>query len=181
MSKNLDEKVDQLEAAVDPNTVISVGGINFTPAKLMIVGGIISTVLGGLYGAFEVYKDYMDMKEKIQTYVAPDLTEFDKRLELITKEMAATKTSVQETVDYSRDIKNGLREDIMRIEKQVDRTEQRTKESEEKVRQMIDIAAGRFENKRDQLASESDRKIKDLEERMNSKIQRALDNPLAGK
>lgn len=181
MSKDLDEKVDQLEAAVDPNTVISVGGINFTPAKLMIAGGIISTVLGGLYGAFEVYKDYMDMKDKIQTYVAPDLTEFDKRLDLIAKEMAATKTSVQETVDYSRDIKNGLREDIMRIEKQVDRTEQRTKESEEKVRQMIDIAAGRFENKRDQLASDSDRKIKDLEDRMNAKIQRALDNPLANK
>ena len=53
---NLDEKVDKLEAAVDPNTVISIGGINFTPAKLMIAGGILSSVLGGLYGAFEVYK-----------------------------------------------------------------------------------------------------------------------------
>ena len=60
MSKNIDEKVDKLEAAVDPNTVISVGGYNFTPAKLMIAGTIISTILGGLYGAFEVYKDYME-------------------------------------------------------------------------------------------------------------------------
>ena len=63
MSKDLDAKVDQLEAAVDPNTVISVGGVNFTPAKLMIAGGIISSILGGLYGTFEVYKDYMSMKE----------------------------------------------------------------------------------------------------------------------
>ena len=46
MSKNIDEQVDRLEAAVDPNTVISVGGYNFTPAKLMIAGGIISSVLG---------------------------------------------------------------------------------------------------------------------------------------
>ena len=67
MSKNIDEQVDRLEAAVDPNTVISIGGYNFTPAKLMIAGGILSTVLGGLYGAFEVYKDYQSMKEAIQT------------------------------------------------------------------------------------------------------------------
>ena len=46
---DLDEKVDKLEAAVDPNTVISIGGYSFTPAKLMIAGGIVSTVLGGLY------------------------------------------------------------------------------------------------------------------------------------
>ena len=62
MSKDLDESVDKLEAATDPNTVISIGGYNFTPAKLMIAGTIVSTVLGGLYGAFEVYKDYMSMK-----------------------------------------------------------------------------------------------------------------------
>jgi hypothetical protein len=36
MSKDLDESVDKLEAATDPNTVISIGGYNFTPAKLMI-------------------------------------------------------------------------------------------------------------------------------------------------
>lgn len=171
---NIDEKVDQLEAAVDPNTVISIGGYSFTPAKLMIAGGILTSVLGGLYGTFEVYKDYMNMKEQIQNYVAPDLSEIEKKLAVIQQK-------TDEAVEYSRDIKNGLRDDIMRIEKQVDRAEQRTKDTEEKVRQMIDIASGRFENKRDQLASESDRKIKDLEDRLNSKIQRALDNPLAGK
>jgi hypothetical protein len=74
MPKDLDEQVDKLEAAVDPNTVISVGGYNFTPAKLMIAGTIVTTILGSLYGAFEVYKDYQDMKAAIQEYVAPDLS-----------------------------------------------------------------------------------------------------------
>ena len=72
MSKDIDEKVDQMEAAVEQyasaNTVISIGGYSFTPAKLMIAGTIVSTILGGLYGAFEVYKDYMDMKQQIQEY-----------------------------------------------------------------------------------------------------------------
>ena len=50
-------KIDDLEAAkeqyLSENTVISIGGYSFTPAKLMIAAGIVSTVLGGLYGAFE--------------------------------------------------------------------------------------------------------------------------------
>ena len=36
-----------------------------------------------MWGGFEFYKDYMDMKEKIQTYVAPDLSTFDKRISII--------------------------------------------------------------------------------------------------
>ena len=58
-NKNIDEKVDELEAAkekyLSENTVISIGGYAFTPAKLMIAATIVSAVLGGLYGAFEVY------------------------------------------------------------------------------------------------------------------------------
>ena len=85
--KDLNKKVDELEAAkekyLSANTVISIGGYAFTPAKLMIAGGIVSSVLGGLYGAFEVYKSYQDMQEKIAKYVAPDLSEFDKRLAVI--------------------------------------------------------------------------------------------------
>ncbi len=83
MSKNIDEQVDKLEAAVDPNTVISIGGYNFTPAKLMIAGGILSTVLGGLYGAFEFWKDYQSMKEAIQTYVTPDLSEINQKIAVL--------------------------------------------------------------------------------------------------
>ena len=106
MSKDLDAKVDQLEAAVDPNTVISVGGVNFTPAKLMIAGGILSSILGGLYGTFEVYKDYMSMKEAIQTYVAPDLSSINERMSVLEKKMENTKSSVMESTDFTNEIKS---------------------------------------------------------------------------
>jgi hypothetical protein len=36
-----------------------------------------------------------------------------------------------------------------------------------------------FDTKRDSLATESDRKIEELEQRLEERIQRALDNPLA--
>jgi len=77
--KNLDKKVDDLEAATkkyaSADTVISIGGYEFTPAKLMVAFTIVSSTLGGLYGAFEIYKDYQSMKQKIAEYVSPDLSE----------------------------------------------------------------------------------------------------------
>ena len=115
--KNIDKKVEELEAAAkkyaSKDTVISIGGYEFTPAKLMIAAGIVSSVLGSLYGAFEVYKSYQDMQKKIATYVAPDLSEFDKRLAVIEENSA-------KTTDYTRDIKNDLKNDIRRLENVVE-------------------------------------------------------------
>jgi hypothetical protein len=88
-------------------------------------------------------------------------------------------TKIESTLDYTRDIKNGLREDISRIEKVSDRTEDDVNALEDKVRDMIDDAEVRFETKRDQLRASNKTDIKELEDRLNAKVQRALDNPLA--
>jgi glutamate synthase domain-containing protein 1 len=157
MAKNIDEKVDQLEAAVDPNTVISIGGYNFTPAKIMIAGGIISSVLGGLYGAFEVYKDYQSMKEAIQTYVAPDLSEINKKI-------AVLEQNSEKSTEYVRDINTNLKQDIRRLEGVVEQVERSSKQTQRETQQ--DVKEVRNE-------------IKQLEKDVDKKIQRALDNPLA--
>ena len=164
MSKDLDAKVDQLEAAVDPNTVISVGGYNFTPAKLMIAGGIISSILGGLYGAFEIYKDYQDMKAAIQEYVAPDLSSINERMSVLEKQMEATKSSVEEATGYANEIKNDLKRDIRRVEGVVESVERTSKESaRETVQDVRDVR----------------NELKVLSKEIDEKIQKALDNPLA--
>lgn len=155
-NKNLDSKVDEFEAAakkyMSKDTVISIGGYSFTPAKLMIAFGIVSSVLGGLYGAFEAYKGYQDMKTKIEKYVAPDLSEFDKRLTLV--EETSTKTN-----DYTRDIKNDIKNDIRKLESIVEQVERSSKQSQR----------------------ETDQDIRALRKEIDTKIQRAIDNPLAGK
>lgn len=150
MSKDIDDQVDKLEAAVDPNTVISVGGYNFTPAKLMIAGTIISTILGGLYGAFEVYKDYMAMKEAIQTYVAPDLSEINKKI-------AVLEQNSEKSTEYVRDINTNLKQDIRRIEKIVEQVERDAKVTQREV----------------------DKDVRELRKEVDTKIKNALDNPLA--
>ena len=44
---------------------------------------------------------------------------------------------------------------------------------------MVDEADIRFDTKRDQLCADTDRKIREVDERLSTKIQEALDNPLA--
>ena len=111
--KDVNAKIDAAEEAMkkyaSKDTVISIGGYEFTPAKLMVAFTLVSSTLGGLYGAFEVYKDYQSMKKRIAEYVAPDLSVFDKRLAVIEE-------NSQKATDYTRDIKNDLKADVRRVE-----------------------------------------------------------------
>jgi len=154
--QDVNKKIDAAEAAVkkyaSKDTVISIGGYEFTPAKLMVAATIVSTILGGLYGAFEVYKSYQDMKTKIEKYVTPDLTEIEKKLAIVEENSA-------KATDYTRDIKNDLKNDIRKLEKIVDDVERSSKQSQ-----------------RDQ-----DRDLREIRREIDAKIQKALDNPLAGK
>lgn len=161
--KDLNKKVDELAAAKDKymsaNTVISIGGYEFTPAKLMIAFTIVSSTLGGLYGAFEVYKSYQDMKTKIEKYVSPDLTEIEKKLAIVEENSA-------KSTDYTRDIKNDLKNDIRRLEGVVESVERNSKQMQREM---------------SQVQKEIETDIRQVRKETDTKIQRALDNPLAGK
>jgi len=158
---------------------IEFAGIKFKGGRMVAVAMGLSTLVGGLYGGFEVYKDYMDMKEMIQSYVAPDLSGFQEQLSVIEQKMANTEDSVIQATDYARQIKNDLKDDVTRIETLVDRLEDDMRESEREVREMVDEADIRFDRKRDQLYADTDRKIQEVDDRLNARIQEALDNPLA--
>lgn len=189
---DIDNKIDQLEEATEKyasaNTVISIGGYEFTPAKLMVAFTLVSSILGGLYGAFEVYKDYMSMKQKITEYEAPDLSEFDKRLAVI--EENSSKTS-----DYTRDIKNDLKNDIRRNEsvtEQIERsvksaqreTEQEMRQARKDIREDLDKARTEVNGIRKEMADarrEISKEVEVLKKDIDSRIQKAIDNPLANR
>lgn len=190
--KDVNKKIDEAEAAMkkyaSKDTVISIGGYEFTPAKLMVAFTLVSSTLGGLYGAFEVYKDYQSMKKKIAEYQAPDLSEFDKRLAVI--EQNSSKTA-----DYTRDIKTDLKGDIRRNEqvtesverfvKQAQReTEQEMRQARKDVREDLDKARGEVNAIRKEMADarrEISREVETLKKEVDGKIQKAIDNPLANK
>ena len=188
--KDVNKKIDELEAAAkkyaSKDTVISVGGYEFTPAKLMVAATLISSILGGLYGCFEVYKDYMGMKKKIAEYVSPDLTEIYKKLELVQQ-------SAEKSQQYTQDIKNDLKQDIRRIESVVDGVETRNRSSQREnmsalgdagkelkgvQREVLDSIRA-SERQMTALQRQLDSEIRNVRHEVDDKIKKALDNPLA--
>ena len=147
---------------------VEIGGATIRGGKLLLVLPLLGSLIGALWGGFEFYKDYMDMKEKIETYVAPDLSGFDKRIaimesrmneeiDLFKEEMNVLKDEVKLIAGINRDMKVDMKTDIRRIEKIVEDTESRVKED----------------------SREFTRDMKDLRINLSKKIKQALQNPLA--
>lgn len=180
-SKNLDDNIDQLEEGAkkyaSKDTVISIGGYEFTPAKLMVAFTLVSSIVGGLYSAFLIYQDYMNMKQAIQEYVAPDLSAINEKLSVLQKQMEGTKSSVMQSTDYTNEIKNDLKSDIRRLESVVENLERSTKQSQREVDETVKIV-NKDMNK---LERDTATELRSIRAEVDSKIKKALDNPLAGK
>lgn len=151
---------------------IKAGGIKLTAGSVMAILAFVSTIVGGLYGGFVLY-------QKIEAVAGLDLEEYQLQMEVMDAKVTGISNKVEESVEYSRDIKNGLKDDLLRLESQVDRIEDMVRESEDNVRTMIDAAEVRFENQRERVRVSQDGSMKELEDKLMGKLQRALDNPLA--
>ena len=151
---------------------IKAGGVKLTASSVLAILAFLSTVVGGLYGGFTLY-------QKIEEVAGLDLTAYQQQMDVMDAKVSGISEKIEESVEYTRDIKNGLKDDLLRIEQQTDRIEDMVRENEDKVRTMIDDAEVRFENQRERVRVSQSSAMKELEDRLVSKLQRALDNPLA--
>jgi len=198
MSKDLGQELENMEEGIEnlKNKEFRILGIKVTFMSVSALVAVLGSVLGALYGGFLMYQKveqaiaFVDQQEEYQELMAS----YDQRMQII-------ETQLDEAIGYARDIKGDLRDDILSIEKSVDRMDDKVREVEGEVREIIQNAEERFENKRDGLQNDYDekanrlqdnnqsrmddleakveRELKDLEDRLSKKLQRALDNPLA--
>ena len=156
-------------------TEIDVGGIKFRGGKIFLILTILSSFVGVLWGSFEVYSRYLSMEKKINSYTAPDLSGFDKRLDLIQletdmlqSEMTMILEEVELVADVAKELKNDLKADVRRIETIVEDVEQRVKQDAR-------------DNSKDlkETVNELKEEMKALEEKIDKRIKLALENPLS--
>ena len=206
--KNLSGELENLESLKGKE--FRVFGVKVSFVSITAFLAVIGSIIGALYGGFLMY-------QKVEEVAGLDIGAFEQRMDII-------ETKLEEAVDYTRDIKNDLKNDIIKIEKQSDKTEDIVKDTEDDVNSrlrqlekdvfnMIETAEGRFEAKRDALQGDYEQKadrllkdydekadrlntnvdqdmekldsdikqeMKDLENRLEDRIQKSLDNPLAG-
>jgi hypothetical protein len=154
----------------------TVFGLKMTPLTIGALFTLLSTVIGTMYGGFVLYK-------KVVAVANLDLGEYQQKMDLMD-------AKVEEALKYAKDIKDGLRGDIIRIESAAERannkvdsvsmrTEGKVDRLEEKMRKLLDDADARFESQREKLRSSQKSDTKELEDRINARVQKALDNPLS--
>ena len=184
---------------------VEIAGAKIKGGKMLLLLPILGTLGGGLWGGFEFYKDYMNMRERIESYEAPDLSGFEKKLAVLHEEMQSLKQmesmikqSADDARDYTKDIKRDLKDEMHHMSKQVDDIEKRGKEAfrmvrdsietnDKKVRKLVTDSGDRFDRRREQLRNDMDNleqrlkaQMKELNDRISDQIKKALENPLAG-
>jgi gas vesicle protein len=155
---------------------IEFAGMTFKGGKMMVVLTALSTLGGALWGGFEFYKDYMDMKEIVQNIDVGAIEARNNEIEI----------KLDEAIEYTRDIKDSLRDDITRIERVSDSTSTRVKniqdDIDERLREVSTLTRETEKDVRDTMRNLEDRieaDMEKLESELEEKVQKALDNPLA--
>ncbi len=164
---------------------IEFAGLKLRGGKIVALVMGLSTLGGGAYGVFEAYARYQAMTEKIDSYVAPDLTSIHQQLALVSQELDAVRLRVGEIQDITRDMREEARADAAGLHEAMTGVERRTRlmdgetreamrTAEQVLRSIISSAQERF----DARISSVDDKLDAQDKRLRAMVQRALDNPL---
>ena len=158
----------------------------------MVAATLVSSILGGLYGVFEVYKDYMGMKDKIAKYVTPDLTEIYKKMEVLD-------ANTSKMVEYTDTIKIDLKGDVRRLESVVENVERSSKTDQrltdsgmkeikrdvdgtvKEIKRDVDATLKDINRELVKNQKEQQSEIRALRAEVDMKIKQAIDNTLANK
>ena len=165
---------------------VEYGGIKAKGGRLFIIISLIGTIGGGLWGFFELVKRYETMEATISSYVAPDLSGFDKRLDVMKQDMSAMKELVADAQGTARDMRTDLKGEIGGQSDQISAIDKRSRadgletreamrNAEKEIRDLIADTSKRWDDK----LTKVDSQIEALETKIDKKIMKALENPLA--
>ena len=144
-------------------------GVHLTGIKgsyLLVLVPLFGSIIGGLWGGFELYKRYEDMEKQIQAYVAPDLSGFDKQLaifdtqlkdkvkfvdlevsslkEVISTEIGALKELVADAQETARDIRTDIKGEVNKQHDQISEIDNRSRLDSQETRSIIRTAEKNF-------------------------------------
>ena len=145
-------------------------GIKFSGGKFFIILSLLGAIIGGGWSAYKFYDDYLDMKAQIQNFVSPDLSGFDKKIALIEQELEMIKTEISMILEEvslvastAKELKDDLKTDLRQMEGDI--------------RHITEIVND-VEDRQKEDARELLDEIKILEDNLDLKINKALNNPL---
>ena len=144
---------------------IEYSGMKITGGKVFAIFTLLGALGGAAWTGFTFYQDYLDMREKITLYTEPDLSHYDEQIAVIKSELGMILEEVGLISEITRDMKNEIKVQIREIEQDV---------------RHVTTIVNDTEDRQKEDARELFDEMKLLEESLDLKIDKALNNPLSG-
>ena len=160
---------------------VEIGEMKVSGGKALVLIPLLGTIIGGMWGGFELYQRLLDAEQAVTEYVAPDMSGINQQLAV----QAETLIGLQEDVDTQfktiTTLLDSLQEDVDRIREDTDETDtfvrtidENTNETQRDLRN--DVYA--MENTLNDRMREIDEQLRETRDELEEKIERILDNPL---
>jgi hypothetical protein len=153
----------------------NIGGLS--SGKIAIIFAAISTIVGGLWAGFQVYQQFLTMKEVTAAYVPPDLSGINSQISVLNERVTSVERLTKGNSEALNYLTGSISSSVGATRQTVDAVSSSVRNSDAQNMQMQRAII-------DQLREqdrEQQRRIKELETETAARIQKTLANPLAGK
>jgi hypothetical protein len=166
----------------EPKVSFDESGFSFSIGKLSsgkiaIIFAALSTIIGGLWAGFQVYQQFLTMKEVTAAYVPPDLSSIENRISVLDERVTSVERLTKINSEALNYMTGSISSSVSGTRQTVDAVSSSVRNSDA---QNMAMQRAIIEQLRQQ-DQEQQRRVKELEAQTAERIQKTLANPLAGK
>ena len=144
---------------------IEYSGMKVTGGKVFAIFTLLGALGGAAWTGFTFYQDYLDMKEKITLYTEPDLSQYDEGMAVLKSEKDMILEEITLVADVAKDLKNDMKADLRQMNGDI-----------RHITEIVNDVEDRQKEDNRELLDE----LKIMEQNLDLKINKALNNPLSG-
>jgi hypothetical protein len=170
-----DEKEESKVSFDEGGFSFNIGGLS--SGKIMIIFSAIATIIGGLWAGFQVYQQFLTMKEVTAAYVPPDLSDIESRISVLDERVTSVERLTKGNSEALNYLTGSISSSVGATRQTVDAVSSSVRNSDA---QNMAMQRAIIDQLREQ-DKEQQRRIKELETETAARIQKTLANPLAGK
>ena len=143
---------------------IEYAGMKVSGGKVFAILTLLGALGSGAWAVFNFYSDYLSMKEKILLYTEPDLSEYDEGMAVLKSEIDMILQEITIISDVARDMRSDMKADLRQQSGDI-----------RHITEIVNDVEDRQKEDNRELLNE----MKLLEENLDLKINKALNNPLS--
>ena len=142
---------------------IEYAGMKVSGGKVFAILTLLGALGSGAWAVFNFYSDYLSMKEKILLYTEPDLSKYDEGMAVLKSEIDMILQEITIISDVARDMRSDMKADLRQQSGDI-----------RHITEIVNDVEDRQKEDNRELLNE----MKLLEESLDLKIDKALNNPL---